>query len=58
MTATLNSPLPFKGGDQGVDEHRWGLNAPGGAFLSSARKSFERADARTHPNPSLEREGR
>jgi hypothetical protein len=50
--ARINSPLPFKGGDQGV-----GAIAPaiaGAAISPAGEGALPRA---THPNPSLEREG-
>ena len=51
----LSFPLPFKGGDQGVGERNDG-SMPSVRCLA-ASESFGRADARTHPYPSLEREG-
>jgi hypothetical protein len=55
MSAVFNFPsLSREGLRGGLSMSR--LDA--GECSSSAQESFERADARTHPNPSLEREGR
>jgi hypothetical protein len=55
-TAT-NSPLPFKGGDQGVGQARWGLDAPGGALFAAAESLLGAGTRAPTPFPSLEREG-
>jgi len=50
-------PLPPREGP-GVGEHWAGLDAPTDAVHRDGEKeSFERADARTHPQPLPDREG-
>jgi hypothetical protein len=54
MRPLLFSPLPFKGGDQGVGQNRWGLDAPGGAVLAPCKNLLgARTRAPTMSRPAM-----
>jgi hypothetical protein len=50
------SPPPLQGRGQGWGSGGWG-SMPRAALYVLLDESFQRADARTHPRPSLGREG-